>query len=1237
MIFFAGAFFGRPLTLGAVGLFVKVYLFFDHQIHFSYRSIDWKNGKIVFAEVDLKQDRAFTLHANRIKVSLGSKHLEVDQPRIVLFGEPRFKTKSDWLFAAKEGTIVKEGIGDIHFSATRNWPNQIGQFTFEKEGSEWDVEAIREGEEIGVYARFHRFEMGLLQEWIDLQGQIDGQVHLVFEGRQCKRGSAHLDIQEGRYGKAIARVAGRIDWEGKTGFAYLTDGRLRISLAQGSVKGRGGRVEEMKGEFSFASGLGAKWECEGRGFARGEQFSLSCTGRAFLHDSRPHWVESTALCGEAYFSLSGNEEEAGYCFTGDFRQIGSAEGTLIQSFLSLADERFSTIDFQEGQVNISAKLKILTEGRGEWELAGFAEDLVCMQNQVGIKCQEAAGHFSSQNAGDFSLSGASFSIPLAGEKILTGKDWKGEGRIENDAFLASRLEGIVEERNVALAFSGTCEAFQVEAIGQEGKIALTGQWFDACDWSLQAKGELWQGIGFYSPILEKRGEILTFDIRIENPSWDWMRLYGVWDGLKCRFDPDRTHFLGEPIQVGDCICDQEGLSKLQLHALIPLQPFLAAAAICFPETKKWSEVPIAGIASLDFSFSKDEGASFAIDDQNLSWMGKPLSVHLAASEENGAWHLSACQIDQFLVSGMLQNDGSSFRFSKGTVSWNNDLIADFYGAIDASCQCEFQFPFLKVDLSNIHSLAFPVGIPVAGLEGVLEGKGCLSWKGKLEADFDFAAPKLKAASLSWENDGPIHLCYSSEKGLLCRGLSLQAPDKDLRLRIDLLQYDVPRNLWILRHSRIYLSPEVLHLVPFLEKFDLGVGIDLFADIECPSGFSYLSCHVLEGLIPFAGAVRSVRDLSFYFDENDAKLTLQYVHQGCAIGIGASVSFGADLSGRLHFEEISRPLQEGERPLSVDWTYSNETGFVIREIEGRFGGIEASFHALDSVSSLIGSARIHFGVLSELMPARLAELFCDLKMGKGYELKGRLCLDRGQLSFRGLFSGKQIELFGYQLRTLIGQIELSADRVRLYDLKISDSAGIMKIDSIEAKGDGENRWIVSIPRLTLLELRPSLLQKEGRGLEQISAGPLVVRELKIDDFKGVLDDSKTYTATGELTFINSYRRKHTVFDLPSDFLGRIVGLDLELLIPVCGTLRYELKDGLFHLLELKDAYSEANRSEFFLVQQPAPTMDLDGNLHILVNMKQFVLFKFTESFLISINGTLDDAQFHLQKKRRFLGL
>ncbi len=104
-------------------------------------------------------------------------------------------------------------------------------------------------------------------------------------------------------------------------------------------------------------------------------------------------------------------------------------------------------------------------------------------------------------------------------------------------------------------------------------------------------------------------------------------------------------------------------------------------------------------------------------------------------------------------------------------------------------------------------------------------------------------------------------------------------------------------------------------------------------------------------------------------------------------------------------------------------------------------------------------------------------------------------------------------------------------------------------------------------------------------------------------------------------------------MPSDFLSRIVGLDFELLIPVCGSLHYELKDGFFHFTKLDGSYSENKRSEFFLVfNEDSPKMDLDWNIKIMIQMKQFVLFKFTEAFIISLTGKLDDPKVQLHRKK-----
>ena len=44
------------------------------------------------------------------------------------------------------------------------------------------------------------------------------------------------------------------------------------------------------------------------------------------------------------------------------------------------------------------------------------------------------------------------------------------------------------------------------------------------------------------------------------------------------------------------------------------------------------------------------------------------------------------------------------------------------------------------------------------------------------------------------------------------------------------------------------------------------------------------------------------------------------------------------------------------------------------------------------------------------------------------------------------------------------------------------------------------------------------------------------------------------------------------------------------------------------------------------------MDFDGNLFVDIKMKQYVLFTFTENFIITIEGKLLDPSFHLKRKK-----
>ena len=1362
LVFLLGAVLGEPLALGGVGLFAKIYFFFGHKTHFSYQSIDWYEGKIIFREVDLNCSNVFTCHAKQIQVSLRPQHVQIDEPKIsilkVLFVQPGSRLFGNTMFHVENGTIDKEGMGEIQFSCERTWPHQIGRFAFKKGESQWDIEAYREGDEIFLYANLHQFDTALLQEWIDLKGDASGRIQLTCKEGKWQRSSGHLDICGGGYQKIAEQIKATIDWEGDV--ASLA-GRCRLSLEEGVIQGKTGRITKIRGDGTFTSDLGATWDFQAEGSSREETFPIACQGKAFLHPSRPQWISSDASLGKAKICLHAEEESGSFLWKGAVRDIGPAEGTLIQSLSLFFDERLEEIDFQQGRVAIEGSL----HGINTWALALSALDLRCMQEGIQVACEEATGHFSSESLvpshksfteinpsfpvqrcaraqqldasclraphnaerenlgvnslknfcgrvlGTFSFSKASFEFPGFDER---GVDWSGKGEIANGALTSSLFTGKIETTlsdfcgEHTLSMIGHPEAFQAKVSGPEGHLSVLCGWKDktldwriqegvfqglffqgngtvekggefalhldafqgsaasicrilnmeggsSCqiesvgegfsatgtagywEWAFQAKAKLRDGIECYIPLVEKKGDLISFDLHFENQSWDSIRLCGVWDGLCCSFDPDRTHLLGSKVSIPSCKWGQkEGLQELSFQTKLPLQQLFKASSKWIPN---WIQMPLEGDASLNVFFAKDGGSFFSIDGEELDWNQKPFPLHIEAYEEKGEWHFSSCQIDPFILSGTMHKEGKTFRISSGSIQCKECGEANFSGLIDPSLQCAFYFPQFKVDLGLLHLLPFFTSLPTVEAEGMLEGSGCVSWRGKWEADFDLIPSDLTVHAIHLENVGPIHLSYASDGAVLCSGLNLQIPERDLHCKMDLLQYDPFGRLWTFRHCRIDLPPAFLHDLPQcpkpLESFDLTAGLDLIADLECSSDLSHFSCFVKEGQIPFGQKIHTVKDLFYSFEGNRTQLDFQYLHeiQPIHVAIEAIGTEENQFSGRLQLEEIGSPREAEERPLSIVWTYGEETGFSIREIEGQCGGIDASFHALDT--SLIGSARIHFGLLSKFLPSRLATLFSDLKMGKGYELKGRLHLTESYPIFEGILSGKQMDLFGYQLRTLLCQVELGVDKVRIYDLKISDSAGCMTIDSIEAMGTEEVPWTISMPRLSISEFRPSLLQKEGTPGEP--AGPLVVRELKLEGFRGLLDEAHTYKASGELQFINSYRREHTVFDLPSDVLGRIVGLDLELLIPVRGTLRYELKDGMFYLKELRDAYSEADRSQFFLIPDPIPVMDLDGNLRILVNMKQFVLFKFTESFLISIDGKLDDPQFHLQKKRRFLGL
>ena len=266
--------------------------------------------------------------------------------------------------------------------------------------------------------------------------------------------------------------------------------------------------------------------------------------------------------------------------------------------------------------------------------------------------------------------------------------------------------------------------------------------------------------------------------------------------------------------------------------------------------------------------------------------------------------------------------------------------------------------------------------------------------------------------------------------------------------------------------------------------------------------------------------------------------------------------------------------------------------------------------------------------SNLFPKEMKQGLQSLKVGKGYAWQGDFVLwqeaSRG-FQLNGTLRGKDFEVLGYQLNRLEGEIEASPEHVYLSNLRIEDEAGAIGIQKVELKRQAS--WSIFIPQILVRELQPSLLRKVDGSSPPVK--PFTIRNFLLKEIRGSVGDKSTLEAFGHLTFTNQFKKGSSLLDLPLEMIKKI-GLDPGMLTPVQGEFDLELRGDKFYLLTLSNAFSEGNRSEFYL----APTsnlsyIDLDGKMHIDLKLYQDVLLKLAEPFTLTIRGTLDKPRYGLQ--------
>ncbi|MGH2639389.1 MAG: hypothetical protein ACRDF4_08935, partial [Rhabdochlamydiaceae bacterium] len=230
------------------------------------------------------------------------------------------------------------------------------------------------------------------------------------------------------------------------------------------------------------------------------------------------------------------------------------------------------------------------------------------------------------------------------------------------------------------------------------------------------------------------------------------------------------------------------------------------------------------------------------------------------------------------------------------------------------------------------------------------------------------------------------------------------------------------------------------------------------------------------------------------------------------------------------------------------------------------------------------------------------------------------------SFKGTISGNDVRLRGYLLSNLQATVDYRPTQFEIRQLKIDDKAGQLLVKECRGfRSHPLKAWEVTIPHLRGQHIQPSLLRKIGA--PSTESKPFQIRQLTFTDVTGIIGRPLTFRGQGSFYFTQKEKRDPSLFDLPRAFLKEW-GLDPALLSPTRGSATVELIQGKMTFSSLKDTFSEGDHSEFYLAEDQPSYIDLNGGLFLNLRMKQNVVLKLAEPFMISVRGTWEKPLYTL---------
>ena len=719
---------------------------------------------------------------------------------------------------------------------------------------------------------------------------------------------------------------------------------------------------------------------------------------------------------------------------------------------------------------------------------------------------------------------------------------------------------------------------------------------------------------------------LIFDLRLENQVMDLIQVAGSYDLDSKILDLDKTksHLFG--------VFPVEFYCKLKDEFFINLEmPFqeLESCSKVLNDMQLLNEIPF------DL-FEKVKDYNTAISSE-ISYSNGALSINLSseifsleARLEGKDWKVPSIKAGLFDISLELEKSDTGYKIFNAKCLSNNSLAHFGEGQIDLETSRVFLplkeailnfsecFPMIgsgRASLMGDMTIDFSRGFPNSFIEGNIR--------------IDAEKEEFRIASLS-----EVHIIYTLDRGLVIKDAVLEIACENAKsvVSIPFGSYSFDDKLW--QGYQIKTSYSELEIGCFLKKTGLQIEVprnacgktEFVFDVEVLKDQFQISGAFGKGTYLWKGHEMFLKELRWFYDKSHFDIDAEVPFCGFDFTIHAKVY--PSISCPVIIEGFQRGVED--RLLYAECQLFDPKGISIQKIQGNLFGVDFQFLEASKMDdwNFLADLRIDALRLKQVVGPDAKMLIDELKFHKGYELKGDLTCKKENLKesfFEGYLKGRDFDFLGYMFKTLLANIHVDQKGVSLKNLTISDEAVTVSIPELAINVSSKGDLILRIPELKIDELRPSILKKKHI---RERAKPFCIKSMVFQDITGNLSDEKSFTGRGQLKFINTFKEGHNLLDIPIDIISRL-GLDSGLLVPVQGELDFVLKNGRLVFTKLKNSYSESKRSYFYLWNKSESYIDFSGNMHIDIRMKQYVLFKITELFILSLQGTLEKPKCFLR--------